>query len=468
MHVEARTSADWILPEDGSAAPAHATGETPVQLVPENALRGGAPVDILPAQNQAFWIEVYIDRKQPAGIYKGFLTVTDAGKSRAQLPVELQVYDFTLPDENALTVMAYFQPEQVLLYHGVDLSSAYHRFAHRHRVEFATEESPESFRNARSRFDGSAYSAAQGYEGPGAGVGDRMAPASFYGPPPAFERRDGAWRLSDEWVQLVAALPGARTFLYMLDEPHPEQYPELRRVAENVRSNPGPGRALPIFVTSRYTPELADVVDIWCSPPLEIDPARIASERSRGAETWFYNGMRPASGAIIIDAPATDARVQAWIAFRYDIGVYFYWHANHWEHNRQKRGERVQDIWRNPITFDNRGEPGKSGGFANGDGVLVYPGQDRPHPQQDRGVAGPIASIQLANLRRGVQDHLYLTLARRLGLHALVDQALYAIVPHALGEARGDKTVPFPEQGDAFEAQRRLLAAAIARASHSP
>ena len=29
---------------------------------------------------------------------------------------------------------------------------------------------------------------------------------------------------------------------------------------------------------------------------------------------------------------------------------------------------------------------------------------------------GPISTIQLANFRRGLQDHQYLTLARRLGL----------------------------------------------------
>ena len=99
--------------------------------------------------------------------------------------------------------------------------------------------------------------------------------------------------------------------------------------------------------------------------------------------------------------------------------VYFYWHAVHWRHNSQKQGERNQNVWADSITFDNRGQPNKpidDQGYIHGDGVLLYPGEDVLHPDQDRGIRGPISTMQLANLRRGLQDHQYLTLARRLGL----------------------------------------------------
>ena len=95
--------------------------------------------------------------------------------------------------------------------------------------------------------------------------------------------------------------------------------------------------------------------------------------------------------------------------------VYFYWHAVHWQHNRQKQvGPRQQNVWADPVTFDRRRADGR-GEFANGDGVLLFPGTDRLHPAEDRGIAGPIGTVQLANLRRGLQDHLYLTLARQRG-----------------------------------------------------
>jgi hypothetical protein len=118
-------------------------------------------------------------------------------------------------------------------------------------------------------------------------------------------------------------------------------------------------------------------------------------------------------------------------------------------------------VWADPITFDNRGQPNKTDtGFANGDGVLLYPGTEKLHPEQDRGVAGPVASIQLANLRRGLQDHMYLTLAKARCADAAVNTALDAIVPHVFSEA--GSTVSFPEHGDAYEHARRALAEAIA------
>jgi hypothetical protein len=48
--------------------------------------------------------------------------------------------------------------------------------------------------------------------------------------------------------------------------------------------------------------------------------------------------------------------VAPWAAFKHDIGLYFYWHANHWRHNRQKQGERNQDVWKNPITCPMNGK----------------------------------------------------------------------------------------------------------------
>jgi Domain of unknown function (DUF4091) len=134
----------------------------------------------------------------------------------------------------------------------------------------------------------------------------------------------------------------------------------------------------------------------------------------------------------------------------------------HWYHNAQKPGDRVQNVWADPITFDNRKQENRSpddAGYIHGDGVLMYPGEDRLHLEQDRGVPGPIATIQLANFRRGLQDHHYLTLARKLGLNALVDEVLREIVPRVFSDA-GER-VSFPETGDPYEAARLRLARAI-------
>jgi hypothetical protein len=54
--------------------------------------------------------------------------------------------------------------------------------------------------------------------------------------------------------------PAGDHVLYMPDEPRPPEYPRIVALADNIHSNPGPGRALPIFVTSRYVEPLVDEV----------------------------------------------------------------------------------------------------------------------------------------------------------------------------------------------------------------
>ena len=68
-----------------------------------------------------------------------------------------------------------------------------------------------------------------------------------------------------------------------------------------------------------------------------------------------------------------------------------------------------------------------------------------------------MSTVQLANLRRGLQDHLYLTLARQAGLEPVVQETLQAVVPRVYSDA--GETVGFAETGEAYEAARLKLGA---------
>ncbi|HVF88201.1 MAG TPA: hypothetical protein VM866_11455 [Pyrinomonadaceae bacterium] len=468
MNVVRATRADWVFNPGSPAAPNDPTGWKPVQLVPENAKpgKGGFPLKVAPRQNQAVWIEVYTSRDLPAGVYEGRVEANADGQKK-EIPVELEVFDFTLPDENSMHAIVYYENYQPELYQGRNLDAEYHRFAHRQRVELVHAYNVESARRAAGRFSGEDFTRGRGYEGPGEKVGNRIIPATFYGPGTDYDEQPSAWKKSDEWMTFVKGnFPRAFTFLYMPDEPRPPEFERIKKIARNVHSNPGPGGKLPIFVTRRYTKELDEAIDIWDSGPQGYDIPRALIERARGRDYWIYNGGRPHAGAIIIDAPATDPRATIWACFKHGINVYFYWHGVHWRHNSQKRGQREQNVWADPITFDNRGQAGKpleDHGYINGDGVLIYPGEDKLHPEEDRGIGGPISTVQLANFRRGLQDHQYLTLARELNLDPQVDGALRAIVPRVFSEAGA--TVSFPETGDDYEKARYQLAQFIAGAS---
>jgi hypothetical protein len=465
MNVLEPTAARWIYRSDEYDVAGDRTGWKPVQLVPENASQDGFPIPVAEGHLQAIWIEIYLGRDLPAGTYHGRLNVSVDGLT-TNVPVELGLFDFSLPDVNSLPTMLYYDREQPELYHGRNLDAAYNRFAHRHRVELVREYGGRAALAALGRFRGGDFTRAFGYEGPGEGVGNTIVPFSFYAPGTDFDERTSAWRKSDEWMSFIAKwLPDAITFLYLFDEPTPEQFPMIRQISGNIKSNPGPGSRLPLLATRHYTPELDGEIDIWdCGAP-HYDIQHAEAERARGRDHWVCNGGRPAGGAIVIDAPATDARMMPWACFKHGVKVYFYWHSVHWMHNAQKPEDRVQNVWANTITFDNRGEtdkPLESQGFGNGDGVLMYPGEDTQHPKENRGIAGPISTIQLANLRRGLQDHLYLTLAQRCGLVAEVSDALNAVVPRVFSDAQG--TIGFAEDGDTYEIARYRLAVAIAAA----
>ena len=67
-------------------------------------------------------------------------------------------------------------------------------------------------------------------------------------------------------------------------------------------------------------------------------------------------------------------------------------------------------------------------------------------------------------MRRGLQDHLYLTLARQRGLESPVQEGLQTLVPAMFSDA--GETVGFSEKGDDYEEARYRLGKALAAAAH--
>ena len=53
------------------------------------------------------------------------------------------------------------------------------------------------------RFSGEDFTRDRGYEGPGEGKGNVIAPRSFYGPGREFDDRASAWAQSDAWMTFV-------------------------------------------------------------------------------------------------------------------------------------------------------------------------------------------------------------------------------------------------------------------------
>ncbi|KPL12270.1 MAG: hypothetical protein AMS26_18335 [Bacteroides sp. SM23_62] len=467
MEVKEATNASWIHLSSLPSAIDNPLGWKPVQLVPENALsgRGGYPLLINPLHNQSIWFDIYIKKDLIPGIYLGNVLI-ETSEGDYSIPVRLEIFDFSLPDENSLNAMFYFENGNPILYMGssFDNDPGFHRFAHLHRVEFVDAYNTSSASDNMDRFSGKAFTPEKGYEGPGENTGNKIIPRTFYGTPNEWLNQATARNLSDEWMEFINEnIPDAITFLYMPDEPGPSEFPFIKGVADNIHSNPGPGKDLKILVTHGYTSELEGYIDIWATTPGQLDKERIKIEKSKGNQMWFYNGGRPYVGAIINDAPATDTRMIAWAAFKENIGTYFYWHVCHWNHNWQfgpgpDSPLRKQNVWQNTITFERRPQYDD---WANGDGVLIYPGRELIHPEEDRGINGPVSSVRMANFRRGMQDHLYLTMAKRRGQYELINEALDNIVPGVFMEVNYNDEIYYAQDPDVYDYYRYKLGAAI-------
>ena len=120
---------------------------------------------------------------------------------------------------------------------------------------------------------------------------------------------------------------------------------------------------------------------------------------------------------MILDTDGVALRTWGWIAERYGIELWYAWEGLYFS-DRYNRGGPT-DVMGDPITFDERSRGGSD--FGNGDGLLAYP--------------GPLPSLRLKALRRGLEDRL---LVRKLAACGGVEEARSIVtktMPRALGEA---------------------------------
>jgi len=478
LQVNDSTPPNWYY---GSLAaqPEKMTGWIPDALIPVNALpgRGGFPLEI-PAvsnrdkhfrdrdsQNQGFWIDIHLPRDQknfPAGIYYGKVQVWEKGKVVKEFPLEVTLLPYYLPDENRTNVWMY-SGDVKLYFPGLsqDIIDRMIKFeAHRHRINmeggFEVNHSPfdpQMMEKYKAYLDGSAFTPANGYHGPGEGKGERIFPIGMYGSEVMGNAEAGVQKQADLWVDWFRAnAPGIIYFWYIIDEPGKSVYPWIQERAEWVKSNPGPGKSLPIFTTTHYQEELAGAIDIFAAYD-GVDLENLPAARKNGGDYWFYNGNRPRIGSTILEGTAVDYRVNSWILYKYGINEWFIWESTHWQHNHQgPKGHLHQNIFVNPLTFIDREMD-----FGNGDGVLFYPGRMPFYPEQDRGLDQLLPSIRLKNIRRGQQDAVIMGMVEKKHGREKVIGIIQKVLPKAMSEVKMTDTVQWSQHGSDYDKVRAGL-----------
>jgi hypothetical protein len=188
----------------------------PIELVPSFNIAAG--------NNQSIWVDVYIPKMIPAGIYTGTVTISENGMITHTVPIRLKVKNFTLPDSPSSKTMLYSD--------AADLSP---RYGDATALQALQNEMLVAMIDGDNMYagwtvgapaaqwlpilDGSAFTAANGYAGPGAGTGNGVYSIGTYGlltsgtTQSAFTTNFNNW---EAWFE--ANSPATERFVYLCDE----------------------------------------------------------------------------------------------------------------------------------------------------------------------------------------------------------------------------------------------------------
>lgn len=389
--------------------------------------RNGAPFDVPEGENRVIWAEVYVPLDTPAGTYTGTMTVTSGGKAAVEIPITLTVWDFALPEKITLSSVFLFSCGLANYGHTrfggspqspKSLALMYYAEALRHRMtldiiycnsppvtydpinQTVTIDFTEHDEFLSDVLDGNLIETQAEFT-------TYLLPWSRL--PDAgkvlFWREWGNHFRDKGWFD--------KLFYYLPDEPKPEMYPEVARIADLVHEADPELRTM---VTEQFENALAGHIDIWCPDtpffsdtyPWMPDPSVYPERQALGEEVWWYNCCSAAYYFdylnFFVDSQGIYARIFFWLTRRYHFTGVLYWHMIY------AYGRTDKDLWEDAY------EPQWG---VNGDGTLYYPGT----PAKIGGTKDiPVPSIRLKRIREGFEDYEYFHILDEMGYSEWVDE----------------------------------------------
>jgi hypothetical protein len=425
----------------------------PLELVPTFNIAAG--------HNQSIWVDVYIPPGTAVGTYNGNFVVQAGGTTVQTIPVQLSVYNFSLPDKPSARTMLYYSHLNIdHRYLGsastnssaqaIQIRDRHYMLAHRHRISLIADDPAECGGSGDQpcpemgpRLDGSLFTAANGYAGPGVGIGNNVYSVGTYG--------SSGWQTGgqtvmnqhcDAWATWFSQnAPGTEYFLYLIDES--TNYAAIQGWAQEILNDPGPGQQMRSLATmslvdaANNTPALdIPTSTLGYGIPSQWDPLAQQYSNDPRHRFFMYNGHRPATGCDAIEDDGVAFPVIAWAQYKKHVNRWFFWESTYYNNYQGGMGET--NVFENAQTFGTNSNVdailGATGwNYGNGDGVLFYPGTDTVYPQDSYGVNGPFASLRLKHWRRGLQDFEYLTMAAAVN-PAQVQNIVNSIIPKVVWE----------------------------------
>ena len=371
---------------------------------------------------------------------------SDEGRQR--LTLELQVWDFALPEESHLKPNIHTDTEINIFPEEMELK--YYQMIRKHRLAMYTLGYAPALKISGTEvridwtkydqrlakyLDGSAFTKRYGYSGPGEGVPIEFLVLPFDAYPMNLYKQARGIQLSGKEFKFyapwpVAIPPGGPTpeyreiwknafravqshfdgqrawnrtrllvYFLSLDEAYDEVARERMFYYGELLKESG-ARRLEYRVDGWYPKEtmerLAKVLNVAILGLGGWNASSVEEIRKQGVDPWFY------TGAAVTDEDGLNCRSLSWIAWKLHAGSWTLWEL---DFNSLR-------AWQNAETY-----PGQ-----NGHGMLIYRGETM-------GLDEPAASLRLKGLRRGSQDYEYFwLLSHSAGEKVAVDAAVDAVL----------------------------------------
>ena len=402
------------------------TGNYPDPLLPNAAFV------LAPGESRALWVTVFAPANCAPGQYQGKLTITQKGKPVGSLPLNVRVWDFTLPTQSSLKTLfnvwshnwvnfyrynaypdsAWFQnpsfsdvpPEQVAKL--IDFCNRY-RLAATGMLTYGFQSgricSPVRATNGAAWFSDWDDRAAQilKYQPLITGVG--ISGETF-----DWNKKQVDGTTTATFTNFLAQLNqhvqergwSNRIYCYLMDEPRGEERVRVAFQEAKLVKQTAPNLKTLMTSCTHLVP-LDDpnlgLVDTWVTL-MDRTPIRLAHEyQKRGKEVFWY-------GANVIYAPFPNwaihydgmaPRMMPLITFKYKMDGILDWSINLWGE------ENVTP--KNTTRWPDREWTCKGWMYQPGEGHLYYPGRN----------GDSWSSIRLENWRDGMEDYEYLVLLQQ-------------------------------------------------------
>lgn len=434
-----------------SSKPSPAPIHIPDALIPVEDAPDWAPYPLRLATGKTgtVWVDITIPDDAAGGDYRGRVHVREASEEPIELSLSLRVKPTRLPFRAAKTAI-FYDPRTLEERIGPGKSELeLWRILHRHHLApILSIRDIDDLARLLPAIEGSAFTTQSGYSGPGIDIGEDVVVLGTYGalgePTP-----ESIARVFEIVYALAASPRPVVPFLYAIDERCGSN--RTARWRRALRDTGDPLLiALRVGETCHLRPP-ARHADLAMVPSASVQMEEAIEAREAGKWVWVYNGQRPRSGSLMLDASPLDLRANGWIASAFEIDRWFYWESIFWN-DINSGGRGPIDPFATAENFHNAG-----GDKALGDGLLLYPGRQLGFQSHSIGRDTVIPSIRLKNLRRGIQDAGYVALVAS-ERPQLAERIVRQLIPLALDELSTSHDAPSWHMASlSFRGARRAL-----------